>query len=88
MAIKKYEYAAFRVEVPVSWSLEPRVLASEWPVAASLEILRKRMNELGEEGWEIFDRAHYVSEPPAVVIYNLWARREKQVELNGAETAN
>jgi hypothetical protein len=75
----KYEYAAFRVEVPVSPTTaeNPYIPVNDWPDMTGQTALLEKMNQLGSEGWDIFERKLYPPEaaPRTIRVYNLWARR-------------
>jgi hypothetical protein len=78
--MKKYEYAVFTVRVPFDHALarEPYIRLDLWPDQIMQAALLTKMNELGADGWEIFERVHSAM-PPSVndetYPYNFWARR-------------
>ena len=80
--MKQYEYAAFTVRVHFDPSIResPYIPPHSWPDQIAQAELLERMNELGAEGWEIFERIHPSVGPAAgedTYPFNLWARRPK-----------
>ena len=73
----KFEYAVFTVRVPLG-----DLMGSTWPDEVAQTALLVRMNELGADGWEIFERSNpgigFVLANKLVLFpYSLWARRRK-----------
>ena len=78
----KYEYAVFTVRVHFDPSIreQPYIPPHAWPDQIAQAELLKSMNELGEQGWEIFERIHPTLPPGSeddTFPFNLWARRPK-----------
>jgi hypothetical protein len=76
--MKRYEYAAFLVHMPFGAPIER---LNDWPSPAHRDIVIAKMNELGADGWECFERS-WPRTVPADIQPNdpfplhLWCKRE------------
>jgi hypothetical protein len=70
----KYEYQVFQVRVLIT---RADLDGSAWPNERHMNLLLEKMNEVGLDGWAVFERSYPRRE--AVLgesyPYNLWARR-------------
>ena len=76
----KYEYAVFTLRIKCA----PDQIGTGWDCWPHVELqspLLARMNELGADGWEVFERS-FPGTPPLLGEtewpVNLWARRRLQ----------
>lgn len=75
--LKRYEYAVFTIRLAFPEGAF-NLPMEDWPYMPHQTSLLEKMNELGAQGWEIFERARPIGISPIAEFYpyNLWARRE------------